>query len=84
MAHRARGLQKEQSQQKAKAKADAAKGGNSLIGKDKGLKYKCSSCMQEIDSLSSEFKTIVVLHVVALQRTFADEIWDLVLALTQT
>ncbi|KAE9975565.1 hypothetical protein EG328_003141 [Venturia inaequalis] len=47
----ARGLQKIQAQQKTQ---DAAKkGGNSILKKDKGMKYQCSSCKIDVDCLSN-------------------------------
>ncbi|KAK9894598.1 hypothetical protein P389DRAFT_197886 [Cystobasidium minutum MCA 4210] len=49
----ARGLQKAQAQAKSKAKEAEKKGGNSTLKADKGLKYKCPKCLQDIDSLSN-------------------------------
>ncbi|PBP21131.1 hypothetical protein BUE80_DR008036 [Diplocarpon rosae] len=47
----ARGLQKIESQQKAAEKAK--KGGNSILKKDKGMKYQCSTCKAEIDNINN-------------------------------
>ncbi|RDW79406.1 hypothetical protein BP5796_01197 [Coleophoma crateriformis] len=44
----ARGLQKIEAQQKAAA--NAKKGGNSILKKDKGMKYQCSTCKADIDN----------------------------------
>ncbi|KAF2710607.1 hypothetical protein K504DRAFT_467006 [Pleomassaria siparia CBS 279.74] len=47
----ARGLQKIEAQQKAAAAAK--KGGNSILKKDRGLKYQCSTCKIEVDNLAN-------------------------------
>ncbi|KAH7419516.1 hypothetical protein BKA64DRAFT_699543 [Cadophora sp. MPI-SDFR-AT-0126] len=47
----ARGLQKIEAQQKAAEKAK--KGGNSILKKDKGMKFQCSTCRAEIDNLNN-------------------------------
>ncbi|EPE33866.1 hypothetical protein GLAREA_06879 [Glarea lozoyensis ATCC 20868] len=47
----ARGLQKIEAQ--AKANAAKNKGGHSTLKSDKGMKYQCVTCKQEIDSLSN-------------------------------
>ncbi|KAI9052619.1 hypothetical protein LZ554_003961 [Drepanopeziza brunnea f. sp. 'monogermtubi'] len=47
----ARGLQKIESQQAAAARAK--KGGNSILKKDKGMKYQCSTCKAEIDNINN-------------------------------
>ncbi|KAG4420984.1 hypothetical protein DL98DRAFT_655014 [Cadophora sp. DSE1049] len=47
----ARGLQKIEAQQKAAEKAK--KGGNSILKKDKGMKFQCSTCKAEIDNLNN-------------------------------
>ncbi|KAL3419331.1 hypothetical protein PVAG01_09553 [Phlyctema vagabunda] len=52
----ARGLQKAcskiEAQQKA-ALANAKKGGNSNLKKDKGMKYQCSTCKVDIDNVNN-------------------------------